>query len=422
MISFPAFAESLGQSITELLKVADVLKPYSIILVASPLDSNVLKQIMDYGRATSVPVFYIHSVGFYAHFSILVPNAFPIVDTHPDPASTADLRLIRPWPALLEYARKKTEALDLMEDHIHGHVPYLLLILYYLEKWQANHDGKLPSNYKEKNEFKKLLNAGMRMNNAEGGEENYEQGVAAVLKNLNEPTPNSAVREVFDSQECTHLTSESANFWIIAHAISQFYQTEGVLPLPGSVPDMKAISSDYIELQNVYKSKARQDVETVTHIVRTIEQQIGKPASIPQQEIDAFCKGAAHIKLIRGKKFPIAMKLASDIQWGDRAKSAAISLTDETSGILLYIAFLAYDSLFQQTSIPPGTSTVATDEAIEKDTAKMEVIANEIISGLLTQAGTTETPDLASAKSTLASYCHELYVYHSHTSYNVGIC
>jgi amyloid beta precursor protein binding protein 1 len=396
------FADSSIQSVADFTAVPDALNPFSIILVAAPIDSNILRGFVEYGFAKGVPVFYIHSVGFYSRLSILVPHAFPIVDTHPDPASTADLRLLKPWPALLEYARKKTEALDTLDDHLHGHVPYLLLILYYLEKWQEVNDGKLPSNYKEKNEFKKFLNAGMRMSSAEGSEENYEQAVAAVLKNLNDPVPNSAVKEVFNSPECTHLTGDSPNFWVVAHAISQFYQHHGVLPLPGSVPDMKAISSDYVELQNVYKSKARQDVETVTQTVRTIEQQIAKAPPIPASEIEAFCKGAAHIKLIRGKPFPIATSLVEDIHWGDQAKSVATLLTDETSGILLYIAFLAYDTLFQQSGVAPGTSN------IEKDAANMSSVALAILSNLLAQAGKGASTDVSKAKVSIESYCHEL--------------
>jgi len=57
--------------------------------------------------------------------------------THPD--SLVDLRLLNPWPELSALAAEKTRNLDLpepeggMSDHEHGHVPYLLLLLGYLE-------------------------------------------------------------------------------------------------------------------------------------------------------------------------------------------------------------------------------------------------------------------------------------------------
>jgi amyloid beta precursor protein binding protein 1 len=95
-----------------------------------------------------------------------------------------------------------------MDHHDHGHVPYVLLLLHHLEEWKKSHDGKVPSVYKEKNEFRDLVRAGMQTNNAEGGEENYEEAIAAVLKSLNEPTPSSAVKEVFNAEEAKNLTKD----------------------------------------------------------------------------------------------------------------------------------------------------------------------------------------------------------------------
>jgi amyloid beta precursor protein binding protein 1 len=102
----------------------------------------------------------------------------------------------------------KTEGLEAMENDDHGHVPYLLLLAYYLEEWKKTHDGKVPSAYKEKQEFRDLVRKGMRTNTPEGSEENYEEAISAVLKSLNEPTASSAVREIWDAEECKHLTDQ----------------------------------------------------------------------------------------------------------------------------------------------------------------------------------------------------------------------
>jgi amyloid beta precursor protein binding protein 1 len=82
--------------------------------------------------------------------------------------------------------------------------------------------------------------------------------------------------------------------------VHKFYQEHGVLPLPGSVPDMKAQSADYIELQNLYKSKARADVAWVAGQVRQIEVEL-KRVPIPDSEIELFCKNAAYMQHIKGK-------------------------------------------------------------------------------------------------------------------------
>jgi NEDD8-activating enzyme E1 regulatory subunit len=169
---------------------------------------KVLQQIAEHCRDHQTPLFYIRSVGFYGSISMQLPHAFPIVDTHPDPDSTSDLRLLKPWPELAEYAANKSRGLDDMPDHEHGHVPYIVLLLHYLDVWKNSHEGRVPSNYKEKNEFRELVRAGMRTNNAEGAEENFEEAIGAVLKTLNDPTPSSAVREVWSAPECQSPTKE----------------------------------------------------------------------------------------------------------------------------------------------------------------------------------------------------------------------
>ena len=173
---------------------------------ARPLGT--LDKICQCAWKRSIPLFYIHSIGFHSHFSVQLPVQFPIVDTHPDPASTQDLRLLNPWPELSTYARSKTENLDALENHEHGHVPYLLLLLHYLEIFKASHGGQPPADYSQKKEFKTMVQQGQRVNNAEGPEENYDEALASVLKSLNPPSLSTGLREVFEADECRKLRSD----------------------------------------------------------------------------------------------------------------------------------------------------------------------------------------------------------------------
>ena len=59
---------------------------------------------------------------------------------------------------------------------------------------------------------------------------------------------------------------------------------------------MKAQSTVYVQLQNIYKAKARQDAAEVLENVRAHPQ--GR--EIDTAEVETFCKNAAFIKLIRG--------------------------------------------------------------------------------------------------------------------------
>ena len=76
--------------------------------------------------------------------------------------------------------------------------------------------------------------------------------------------------------------------------MKQFYEKHGRLPVPGGLPDMKAQSSVYIKMQNLYKDKARLDAKEVLANVRSI----AGGAKIDPAEIELFCTNARFIKLI----------------------------------------------------------------------------------------------------------------------------
>lgn len=306
-----------------------------------------------------------------------------------------------------------------MDHETHGHVPYVLLLLFYLDLWKESHNGKPPQNYREKTDFREMVRKGARTNNPEGGEENFDEAVGAVLKNLNMPELGSAVKEVFKAPECQKLTIESASFWVIANAISIFHAKHNVLPLPGSVPDMKAKSVDYIALQNTYKSKARSDFAEVTSFVRDLEKTLERKQIVDEKEIEAFCKNAAHIKLVRGRPFHI-IKPGERLVWSDRARSSVMKLSDPESLILVYIAFLAYDEFLathatdglNSTPRAPGAATSSasdTDIDVQEDVGKLTGIAHRIIDDLITEAGTfVEDPEYTGVKDNVGLICHEL--------------
>ena len=395
----------------------DALKPFTHILATAPIAPEILRSISQEARTYNTPVFYIHCVGFYSQLTLQLPVAFPILDTHPDPETTTDLRILWPFRELRELALSKTKDLDSMNDHDHGHVPYVLLLLHYLSIWKSGHGGKPPQNYKEKTEFKELLRSGARSNNLEGGEENFDEAVAAVLKTLNPSEPSSAVKEVFEAYECSNFYEQRANFWTIARAVKTFHQQHGSLPLSGSLPDMKAQSNDYIELQNVFKAKARKDVAEVLSNVRSLEKKIDQTRypspQIDEREVEAFCKNAGFIRLVRGQDLKIVAQGKAPT-WGPRAKWASNALSNSDSLILLHIAFLAYDSFvsghpadgYYTALKPPGISDP------ESDAKKMVGIVETFVDGLLKEAGKfIEDPEYSEIKESAAKIAQEMYAF-----------
>ena len=102
----------------------------------------------------------------------------------------------------------KTHDLESLSAHEHGHIPYLLLLLYYLQKWKSSHAGRLPSGFPEKRAFRELVDKAMRRDNPEGAEENFEEAVKAVNKSLNPPEISSGLRDIFDSEDCKKSNAE----------------------------------------------------------------------------------------------------------------------------------------------------------------------------------------------------------------------
>jgi amyloid beta precursor protein binding protein 1 len=162
-----------------------------------PISPEDLELIQDYGTKHKVPLISIHSVGFYSYFRINLPGSFPIVDTHPDSTATTDLRLLTPWEELSKFAEDLTKDIENLSPYEHGHIPYVALLLHYLGRWKEEH-GSLPATYKEKTAFRDFISAGARTDTPEGGEENFDEAVAAVLKTITSPSLPSAVREVFE--------------------------------------------------------------------------------------------------------------------------------------------------------------------------------------------------------------------------------
>ncbi|KAK0334435.1 hypothetical protein LTR91_024901 [Friedmanniomyces endolithicus] len=406
-----------GHAITEPLETFitkdDVFSPYNLIVAAAPTHANILERIQTHSQTLHIPAFYFHSVGYLSSFSLLLPPAFPIVDTHPDSTATTDLRLLRPWSALSQFAKEKAEGLEdgTISAPDKAHIPWACLLLHYLEQWKQQHDGKVPNTYKEKSEFRNLVRAG------DPNEENFEEAYAAVLKTLNPPTAPSAVREIFAAPETQQLDAASSAFWLIANAVAQFYAKHEQLPLPGAVPDMKAQSADYIMLQNIYKSKARDDCAEVVTSVRELEKQTGRSPkqAVDEKEVENFCKGAAHIHLVRGRPLQIA-HAGQIIAFGDRAKAMASELNMPESLIGLHIAFLAWDEYVATHSTPasqaggvglkvPGSG--ADDFGI--DTQRVTGIAHKIVDSLIKEAGTfVEDPEYSEVKDRVGKFCMEI--------------
>ncbi|VTT78586.1 unnamed protein product [Fusarium fujikuroi] len=326
---------------------------FTMILYALPLPQDQVQLIRGYSHQHKIPTIAVHSVGYYSYFKTTLPGTFPIVDTHPDETATTDLRLLAPWPELLEFSQSMTENIDNLHSHEHGHLPMVVILFHYLEQWKQAHGGAYPTSYVDKTAFRKTVSEAMRTDNPEGGEENFEEAIAAVMKHVVKPSLPSSLQQVFDhvhqdpvrisaiivnfiANLCQEETTSS--FWVITEAVKRFYDQHGRLPVPGGLPDMKAQSNVYIKLQNIYKERARQDVGQVLETARSLP----GGQDVDPEQVELFCKNASFIKLINasGDKTISLDKLVEQELANDEI-SAFAGPEMPLSLVPLYLALLA---------------------------------------------------------------------------------
>lgn len=85
-----------------------------------------------------VPLLVCRSIGFLGYLRLQVQE-HTVIEAHPD-NENPDLRLDKPWPALRDHLDQiNVEKLDTKER---SHVPALVIVHYYLNKYKESHGGK----------------------------------------------------------------------------------------------------------------------------------------------------------------------------------------------------------------------------------------------------------------------------------------
>jgi len=275
---------------------------FDLVIASNDVSEATLMTLSKLLWENKVPLMVVRSHGLLGYIRIQTPE-HAIIESHPDNVLT-DLRLDKPFPALVDYM----ESVDLssMDKTQHSHTPYVVLLYKFLQKWKEEHGSDGPKNYKEKRAFKELLRSGI-LKNSEGvpeDEENFEEAMKAVNGALVATTIPSDVANIFEDDKCKNLNVNSDEFWVIARAVKDFVNSDegqGMLPVRGSIPDMFSDSKRYIEIQNIYKEKARQDAEEVHKRVQHHLESVGKPTeSISEGTVKKFCKESSNLRLLRG--------------------------------------------------------------------------------------------------------------------------
>jgi NEDD8-activating enzyme E1 regulatory subunit len=162
---------------------------------------------------------------------------------------------------------------------------------------------------KDRNKIKELiLNQKRNLD-----EENFDEAIAVSFRACKRTEIPIDIQDLFQDPKTQNLVSESSKFWILVRCVKDFVEDKesgnGMLPLIGTLPDMKADSNRYIALQNwssgsfstngSYRRKFKDDFENVAGRVKKVLLELGRSENeISRDEIQTFCKHAGYLKVI----------------------------------------------------------------------------------------------------------------------------
>ncbi|KAJ3259839.1 NEDD8-activating enzyme E1 regulatory subunit [Boothiomyces macroporosus] len=252
----------IAKDASKLIKTEpEIFKQFSLIIV-SELSEYDLLALAEIAWNENIPLVTVRTYGFLGFMHLVFPE-HTVIETHPE--SSIDLRLDCPWSELIEYAEKfKMNADDSM---VLTHTPFPVILLKAAKIWKQNH-ASYPSTKDERISFQQAI-------------KDLLPNVAADEENLKEAESN-----------CSRLFRGTL-------ALKLFMENEGKnhLPLPGNVPDMKADTESYVQLQRLYHNKAEADKQCLKNYVVTLCSNL-KRRMIDSEIIDIFCKNAAFLKVL----------------------------------------------------------------------------------------------------------------------------
>lgn len=318
----------------------------------------------------NIPLIVCRSIGFIAYMRIQVKE-HTVIETHPD-NETPDLRLDKPFETL----KKHLDSINLEEMNFkdYSHVPYLVILYKFLQKWIAVRK-ELPKTYKEKEEFRELIKEGMKRheNDMTNNEENFEEALKAVNTCIGYTEIPDNVTNILNDTRCINLTAKSSSFWIIAKAIRDFCENEGtgLLPLKGILPDMTADTEKYITLQQIYHKQAVSDAEAVWRRTLQLLRQLSKPSdSISERDVKLFCRHASNIHVERGTC--IADEYDSKIS---DTCNIVQSLENPDSMMIYYVVLRGVEKFQAECNSYPGEF----DDQVEPDIVKLKAYITKLL-------------------------------------------
>jgi amyloid beta precursor protein binding protein 1 len=335
---------------------------FSLVIASSLPESSLLK-LSDLCSSKDIPLVICNSYGFIGYLRLVLPEHC-VVETHEE--NKLDLRLDCPFPTLQKYV--DDYEIDVNDSETLAHIPYIVLLIKIMKTKWLNENSTTPSNSEEISEFKK------RLRNSFSGldSENIDEALHNVFRICTKTSIPQRTQQLFEHPKCINLSSSSSPFWITLSCIKEFsIKQNGVLPLPGNIPDMKAKSNNYVELLKIYKEKALEDVNSVRILVDKTLSDFGLQSDYVSTElISKMCRYCSNIRVLSYSS------LESEYTNSNKMKSFSGYVEDR--GFHWYIVLRACFKFFDDYKRYPGSL----DTDWELDIPALRKIVNSMIQPL----------------------------------------
>ncbi|KAJ3315447.1 NEDD8-activating enzyme E1 regulatory subunit [Boothiomyces sp. JEL0838] len=387
----------IAKDASKLIKTEpEIFKQFSLIIVSELSESDLLT-LAEIAWNESTPLVTVRTYGFLGFMHLVFPE-HTVIETHPE--SRIDLRLDCPWSELIEYAEKfKMNADDSM---VLTHTPFPVILLKAAKIWKQKH-ASYPSTRDERTSFQQIIKD--LLPNVAADEENLKEAESNCSRLFRGTLLPSDIQAYLSDPSISNLNSDSSDFWVLIKALKLFMENEGKnhLPLPGNVPDMKADTESYVQLQKLYHDKAEADKQCLKNYVVTLCSNL-KRRMVDSEIIDIFCKNAAFLKVLRTNSLKSHFNSSPDEQFKNACKNG--------DNQLYYLVLRTADRFKTLHGRYPGT----VDENFESDLVAFEALFDTFLKevGILdanyhakvkeiVYAGACELPSIAALLGGIAS-------------------
>jgi amyloid beta precursor protein binding protein 1 len=234
-----------------------------------------------------IPILFVRTYGFLGWMRLQAYEV-PIMDPHIENA-LIDLQLACPFQELRAYV--DSFHWDKMDPTEQATIPYIVMLIQCLDQWRKDHEGKIPETREEKEIFKKQI---VKL---KGAQENVYEAVANAYRIWSTmEIPENVVRLLEESRSKPSITD---SFWTIMKALDAFVSQEHRLPLVGHLPDMKASTQRYIELQAIYIERTKKDIDIIKMKMEDLWIQRPKLPMPSLEYLKMFCQNTRWLDMIR---------------------------------------------------------------------------------------------------------------------------